>query len=172
VQVDYQEPDVRYDLAFGAGNDLLDGLDRFDRVVDMLWRNYGNSTDVVRVKHGYDRAGNRLWREDSVAAANSKNYDELYSYDGVCQLKSLQRGDLSGDRQSITSRNFAESWSLDTTGNWATYKKDDDGNGTWDLDQARTHNAANEIAQIAGSSTHVAHDRAGNMTKTPRAIAP
>jgi len=46
----------------GSGDDPYGGLDRFDRVVDLLWRDYGSSTDAVRIKHGYDRAGNRLWR--------------------------------------------------------------------------------------------------------------
>jgi hypothetical protein len=69
VQVDYPEPDLRFDLAFGAGNDPYAGLDRFDRVVDLLWRNYGTSTDAVRIQHGYDRASNRLWREDPVSVA-------------------------------------------------------------------------------------------------------
>lgn len=58
VQVDYPEPDLRYDLAHGSGNDPYAGLDRFDRVVDLLWYNYGTSTDAVRIQHGYDRAGN------------------------------------------------------------------------------------------------------------------
>jgi len=120
VQVDYQEPDVRYDLAFGTGSDPNDGLDRFDRVIDLLWRNYGTSTDAVRIKHGYDRAGNRLWREDPVAASYSKNFDELYTYDGVNQLKTLQRGDLNANHDAVTSKNFAEDWTLDMTGNWPT----------------------------------------------------
>ncbi|MBI1900809.1 MAG: hypothetical protein HYS13_06825 [Planctomycetia bacterium] len=41
VKVDYTEPDLRYDLAHGSGNDPYDGLDRFDRVIDLLWRDYG-----------------------------------------------------------------------------------------------------------------------------------
>ena len=168
VQVDYQEPDIRFDLAFGVGSDPYDGLDRFDRVVDHLWRNYGNSTDAVRIKHGYDRAGNRLWREDPVAAASSVNLDELYGYDGMFQLKSRQRGDINAGHTAISSKNFAEDWTLDMTGNWPIFKQDTDGNGTWDLNQSRTHDVANEITQIAGSSTHVAHDLAGNMTKVPK----
>jgi hypothetical protein len=36
-----------------------------------------------------------------------------------------------------------------------------------DLNQDRTHNDANEITGIDMSSTHVAHDAAGNMTKVP-----
>jgi len=54
------------------------------------------------------------------------------------------------------------------TGNWSTYKQDTDGDGTWELNQSRTHNKVNEITQIAASSAHVAHDRNGNMTKTPK----
>jgi hypothetical protein len=126
---------------------------------------------VVRIKHGYDRAGNRLWREDPVAAGYGKDFDELYTYDGMYQLVDMQRGDLDftdPDNPVILSKNFAEDWSLDPTGNWSTYRQDEDGDGTWDLDQPRTHNPANEITQIAGTSTHVAHDRAGNMTRTPK----
>ena len=92
MQVNYPEPQIRYDLATGTGDDPYSGLDRFDRVVDLLWRNYGTSTDAVRIQHGYDRAGNRLWREDPVAAANSVNLDELYVYDGMYQLVHRDRG--------------------------------------------------------------------------------
>ena len=171
VQVDYPEPDIRYDLAYGAGDDPYDGpLDRFARVSNLLWRDYGSSTDVVRIQHGYDRAGNRLWREDPVAASYSKDFDELYAYDGMYQLVDMQRGDLNGTKDGLVanSKTFAEDWSLDMTGNWSTYRQDEDGDGNWDLNQSRTHNGANEITQIAGVSIHVAHDRNGNMTKIPK----
>lgn len=62
VQVDYTEPDIRYDLITDSGDDPYDGLDRFDRVIDCLWRDYGSSTDAVRIKYGYDRVSNRTWR--------------------------------------------------------------------------------------------------------------
>jgi hypothetical protein len=155
VQVDYPEPDIRYDLAHGTGDDPYDGpMDRFGRVTDLLWRDYGGSTDAVRIKHGYDRAGNRLWREDPVAAANSKDFDELYGYDGMYQLTSMQRGDLNAAKDGLTSntKTFAEDWSLDMTGNWSTYKQDDDGDGTWELDQDRTHNGVNEITAITATT--------------------
>jgi len=58
-------------------------MDRFGRVTDLLWRDYGSSTDAVRIKHGYDRAGNRLWRVAPVAASYGKNFDEFYTYDGT-----------------------------------------------------------------------------------------
>jgi len=57
------------------------------------WPDYGSSTDAQRVKHGYDRAGNRLWRETPVAAAAGKHFDEFYTYDGIYQLANLDRGD-------------------------------------------------------------------------------
>jgi hypothetical protein len=37
--------------------------------------------------------------------------------------------------------------------------------GTFDLNQARTHNKANEVLTVSGASTHVANDANGNMTK-------
>ncbi len=55
---------------------------------------------------------------------------------------------------------------LDMTGNPSTFKED--GDGTFELSQSRVHNKFNEILTIAGSSTDVAHDRAGNMTKVPK----
>jgi RHS repeat-associated protein len=70
---------------------------------------------------------------------------------------------------AIDSRNFEQSWTLDQLGNWPTFKqRDTDTGGTWDLDQDRTHNAANELTEIDASSTHVAEDDAGNMTKVPK----
>ncbi len=172
AKVDYTEPDLRCDLAHGTGDDPFDGLDRFDRVVDLLWRDYGSSIDVERVKHGYDRAGNRLWRECPVPAAQNPavHMDELYTYDGIYQLKTFKRGDLNGTKDAIASGTlkFAQEWSFDPTGNWTVFKEDATGDSTFELDQSRTHNKFNEITQIAGSSSHVAHDRAGNMTKTPK----
>lgn len=171
VQVDYAQPDLRLDMAHGTGSDPYDGaVDRFDRVVDLLWLDYASSSDVVHVKYGFDRAGNCLWREDPVAAGYSKDFDELHTYDGISQLVNTQRGNLNATKDGLVSnsKTFAEDWTLDTTGNWSSYRQDDDGDGTWELNQSRTHNSANEITQIAGVSTHVNQDRNGNMTKIPK----
>ena len=54
---------------------------------------------------------------------------------------------------------------FDATGNFATYKHDAAGDGTFELNQARTHTKANEIATIAGASTYTTNDANGNMTK-------
>ena len=40
----------------------------------------------------------------------------------------------------------------DAKGNWTGFDQDDDGGGTWDLEQARTHNQANEISDLSGAS--------------------
>ncbi len=158
VEVDYTEPDLKYTLVGTAGGndpdtgDIYLGLDRFGRVKDSLWYDYGSSTDADadRVKYGYDLAGNRLWREDPVAAANGEDFDELYTYDGVNQLKTFQRGNLNGTRDALVtaSMTFAHDWTLDPTGNWSTFKEDTDGDSTWDLNQSRTSNEANELTNI------------------------
>ncbi len=173
IEVDYTEPDLRMDLAHGSGSDPYDGpMDRFDRVTDMLWRDYGASADAERVTHGYDRMHNRLWRENPVAAAQTTpvHQDELYSYDGLNRLQSLDRGDLNGTKDALVpmTKTFGEAWTLDAAGNWTNFKQDTDGDGNWNVNQDRSHNKANEIATIASSSSHVGYDRAGNMIKTPK----
>jgi RHS repeat-associated protein len=94
-----------------------------------------------------------------------------HTYDGLYQLATMRRGNRIGSAPySIDSneRKIGQQWTLDPTGNWATFKEDPDGDLTWDTKHTRAHNKANEITAIAGSSTHVAHDRAGNMIKCPK----
>jgi len=53
--------------------------------------------------------GNRLYREDIAAASNSKNFDELYAYDGMNQLVDMQRGKLNVNKNGIASgKNYLE----------------------------------------------------------------
>jgi RHS repeat-associated protein len=133
---------------------LSGALDNFNRIADHAWKK--SAADVVRIQHGYDRVGNRNWRNDVVSATNS----EHYTYDGVNQIKSLNRGTLNAGKTGVTSPNFTESWNFDNTGNWSQYNRA----GTI---ENRTHNKANEVATIGGSSANVAVDRNGNMTKMP-----
>jgi RHS repeat-associated protein len=166
------EPQIRYDLAAGTGSDPYTGLDRFGRVIDLLWRNYGTSEDVVRIKHGYDRAGNRLYREDPLALAHGVDMDEAYRYDGLYQLKTFTRGALSAQKTAIAAPTFRQTWDFDATGNWSRFREDRDADGKWDLDQTRQHNAANEITAIDASVGDLwispTHDRAGNMLRIPQ----
>ena len=80
VQTAYPQPSLAYSLINGSGADPYSGLDQFDRVADCRWFNTGTNADVERVRHGYDLAGNRLWRSCPVAAAAGVNLDELYLY--------------------------------------------------------------------------------------------
>lgn len=65
---------------------------------------------------------------------------------------------------------------LDATGNWDNFKQDDDGDGTWNLDQERTANPVNEITGITETTgpswAPPAYDPAGNMTTLPQPAAP
>jgi YD repeat-containing protein len=101
VQTDYPQPSLRCDLAFGDGPDPNVGLDQFGRIVDLRWWNPSTGQDVERVQHGYDLAGNRLWRQNPVAASLGVPMDELYSYDGVNQLTSFARGQLTSDQTAL-----------------------------------------------------------------------
>ena len=178
VQVDYAEPQIRYDLDPGTAGTYA-GLDEFGRVKDLLWRNYGTSQDVVRIKHGYDRAGNRLWREDAVAAAQTPpvHLDELYTYDGINRLIDAVRGDLNANKDGLVpgTKTFAEAWGLDPTGNWSSFNQDTTGGG-WTLEQTRDHNPVNEITDIdettGPSWVAPSHDLAGNMTLIPQPAEP
>ena len=155
VKTTYSQPGLALDYtASGA-------LDRFGRITDHAWKK--SSTNVVNIKHNYDRVGNRLYREDTVGT----NFSEVYAYDGVNQLVDMQRGVINSAKTGISTKKGQEQFTFDATGNWGTYKQDNTGAG-FTLNQTRTHNKANEIATIAGSATNVAADRNGNMTKLPK----
>ena len=78
----------------------------------------------------------------------------------------MDRGNLTTAKTEIDGTPaYEENYALDRLGNWNVFAKKVNGSVT--LFQARIHNAANELTTIAGLATHIAHDRAGNMTKTP-----
>jgi RHS repeat-associated protein len=189
VQQDSAQPQITWSLINGAGADPYAGLDRFNRVVDNRWYSTAtssssssgsslsgsSSTDLDRIQHGYDRAGNRLWRRNTVAEVAGAYLDELYSYDGLYRLGELQRGELNGSQNGIVSGtlDFVQAWGLDAIGNWKTFLEDDTGSGSWSLNQARTANQVNEITGITGGSWAIpAYDAAGNMTTMPQPAAP
>ena len=155
VKTTYPQPGLVLDYtASGA-------LDNFGRITDHAWKK--STTDIVRIKHAYDRVGNRKYREDTVGT----NFSEVYAYDGVNQLVDMQRGVLNSGKTGVSTKKGQESFAFDATGNWGTYKQDNTGGG-FTLTQAKTHNKANEVLTIAGSSTNVALDRNGNKTKLPK----
>jgi RHS repeat-associated protein len=179
---DFVQPDVRLDY-WGQTADTYAGFDRFGRVVDQLWYDYGASEDRDEFTYGYDIRHNRLYRENTLHAG----LDELYAYDYSNRLTGFQRGDLNEDRDEIPTndRNRGQAWGLDSVGNWSDFQTDADGDGDYtdaaDLDQGRTHNLANEIynATAGAAITEQAdpaqavwpdpiHDARGNMTTIPQ----
>jgi RHS repeat-associated protein len=158
-----------------APGDDYYGLDRFGRVQDQRW--YKSGTDKERVKYGYDRASNRQWRENTVAASNQ---DEYYTYDGLYQLDSLKRGNLTGTFPNYTgiasTPTWQEDFNYDATGNWngASTGYQTQVNGTTTLNQNRTHNVANEITNITETTGTAwptpTQDSNGNITVTPRPL--
>jgi YD repeat-containing protein len=143
----------------GDGGDQYTGWDRFSRVIDQRWIN-SSGTALERVKYGYDRASNRIWRDNLVADGLSANQDEYYTYDGLYQLVTLKRGTLTGSPPSGISGTptWEEDFTFDPTGNWSNYTNSIIGS------QNRTHNTSNEIVAIAGSSTLIAYVANGNTT--------
>ena len=130
---DYAQSQVKLDYD-PDGDDSFTGLDRFGRVVDQIWTDYGGDDAVIdHYQYEYDRAGNRSgktswWTNDSL--------DETYIYDNLDRLTDWYVGG---------SETPAESWNLDALGNNLG---------------AGTYNAANEETPTQGSS---GYDTAGNM---------
>jgi hypothetical protein len=83
----------------GEGGDHYTGLDRFGRIIDQRWRRTSNNADVERVKYGYDRGSSRTWRQNTVAGTGQ---DEFYTYDGLQQVKTLDRGTLNAGKTGIS----------------------------------------------------------------------
>lgn len=183
VRRDHPEPGFRLDL-WGGTTGTFAGLDRFSRVIDQRWVTTGGSpTDLDRIKHGYDRNSNRLYRENTVATANTTNFDEFYTYDGLNRLVTADRGTLDGGKTGLVSnsRTFKQNWSLDPLGNWSTFQEDANGDGDYtdagDLNQTRTHNKVNELLTFSESGGQVAwadcvYDRNGNMTTISKPASP
>ncbi|WP_428940595.1 RHS repeat-associated core domain-containing protein [Fontivita pretiosa] len=169
---DLAEADVKLDY-FQDTAGTYAGFDRFGRIIDHRWRDYGTPQEVDRFKHGYDRNSNRLYRDH----ANTSTRDGLYSYDGLNRLTDYDRGDLNGTLDGIASLSFAQEWSLKALGNWTSFREDANGNGMFsdavDLTQTRSHNKANEITGITETSGQVAwadpaYDAMGNVTSYPK----
>ena len=166
VVKDFVERDVKVNHDSGTAGEYA-GFDRFGRIVDQLWYDYGASANRDQFTYGYDRASNRLYREHTGASG----LDEFYTYDDMNRLATAERGDLNANKDAITgTAAWEEDWSLDMTGNWTDYVQKT--SGSTDLDQDRTHNDVNETTDItAATGTNWAdpvHDKAGNMTTIPK----
>ncbi|MDY3558363.1 RHS repeat-associated core domain-containing protein [Gemmata sp. JC673] len=139
--------------AVGDAGDQYTGLDRFGRVVDQRWLNPSTGTATDRFQYGYNAAGNRMYRDNLVNTA----FGEVYGYDALDQLTSLNRGTLNGTKTGISGAVArSQGWDYDAVGNW-------DSVTTNGAAQTRTANAQNEITGISGATTPT-YDANGNMT--------
>ncbi len=150
-------------LTYLDSNGDVTGLDRFGRVVDQVWKDYSENV-IDEYRYGYDRAGNRWWKQN--VGQNASGLDELYSYDALDRLTNTQRGTVTVTNgvPSIESDSYQD-WTLDGLGNFSEF--DDDGDV-----QTRDTNAANEIETITGGTVTPAYDAAGNMISGPSADDP
>ncbi|MCB1129858.1 MAG: RHS repeat-associated core domain-containing protein [Verrucomicrobiae bacterium] len=152
----------------GPAGDPYAGLDRFGRIIDHRWIKGG--ADIERLQYGYNLAGLRQWRLDTLAHAADKDQDNYYNYDGLGQVTARDQGQLANDRSGIDGTPAREEdWIYDPSGNWDNYQRKAGGATT--VDQGRTHNKVNEIKTYDGSSIPTVFDRAGNMTRIPRELA-
>ena len=140
---DYHDIDV--ELTYLQGSGAVTGSDRFGRIVDQLWVEYGTSPAVTldEYTYTYDRAGNVHSKTNATEAA----LDEVYGYNNLDELTSVTRNGSA-----------YESWDLDSLGNWLTST---DG-GTTDT---KTFDPANEETSSTASATSQ-YDAAGNATVT------
>jgi RHS repeat-associated protein len=71
---------------------------------------------------------------------------------------------------------FSQCWQLDSTGNWPSFREDDNGDGIWELVQGRAANKVNEIIGVVPAVGPAwvtpAYDAAGNMTTMPQPASP
>jgi RHS repeat-associated protein len=139
----------------GDAGDQYTGLDRFGRIVDQRWLKTSTPTGTNdRFQFGYDRDGNRTYRDNLVNAA----FGEVYAYDGLNQITSFQRGTLNATKQGIVGTpSRSQSWNFDAPGNWASATSDGS-------TQTRTHDKQNEITSVSGATTPT-YDANGNLTK-------
>jgi hypothetical protein len=178
VVEDYATAGVKLDY-WGGTTGVFTGIDQFGRIKDQAWKNDNSGTAIEEYRYGYDRARNPIWKEH-VTASGSLNLDEKYAFDEVYRLTGVERGNLVDDGNGgkiieSGTKDFAQSWGLDSLGNSATFKEDQGGNG-WDLEQGRT-TVSNEITDVTEGSgqTHwvtPVYDKAGNMTTMPSAVDP
>jgi YD repeat-containing protein len=150
----------------GDAGDQYSGIDRFGRIVDQRWLKTSTPTGTNdRFQYGYDRDGNRLYRDNLV----NDSFDELYhangpsaGYDRLNQLTDFRRGALSDTNSdnvpdTVATASRSQNWDYDALGNWDSVTSD---GGT----QTRTHDKQNEITSVSGATTPT-YDANGKLTK-------
>ncbi|MCC6678250.1 MAG: hypothetical protein IT436_14005, partial [Phycisphaerales bacterium] len=190
--VDYATADVQLDRTFShegkrysAGKTTqtagsYPGWDRFGRVRRQAWidgaldaDSHGNlptRPPAVEEAYAYDKASNRIDRQDARPGVKWTNTDNQYDYDGLDRLEEAKKGKYDAS-QTWTLAAASQQWSLDMLGNWTDIATDTDGNGTYDSSETeeRTHDAANQLTERDPPglfSYPLAYDDAGNITSS------
>ena len=81
----------------GDAGDQYTGLDRFGRVVDQNWYDATTGASTDDFQYGYDRDNNAQNKQNALDAI----FSELYQYDSLNQLTSLQRGTLNSTKTGL-----------------------------------------------------------------------
>ena len=78
---DFEEPDIKLDY-FGGTSGTYSGFDRFGRVTNQKWVDYGSSNNAVWHQLTYDRVSNPTKLVDQLR----NDWDEGFTFDGVSRL--------------------------------------------------------------------------------------
>jgi len=145
------------------GGDQYTGFDRFGRIIDQFWADE-NDDPLDRFQYGYDRASNRLYKDNLL----DNDFDELYhangpsnGYDKLNRLTDFRRGPLSDTNSddvpdTVTTASLTQSWNQDAQGNF-------DSVSTGGTPESRTHNLQNQL--IVVGSDGLTYDGNGNLTE-------
>ena len=150
IKLNYVGPTPAANAATGGG-DQYGGLDRFGRVVDQHWltSNYsGATTELDRFQYGYDRDGNRLYRDNALNAAFGETYvgSSGAGYDQLNRLTGFARGTLNASKTGLSgSASRSQAWNLDALGNWQSSTTDG-------ATESRAHDAQNRLTGV-GTAT-------------------
>jgi RHS repeat-associated protein len=128
--------------SIGAGGDQYVGLDQFGRVVDQNWVNSATGVSTNNLTYTYDDNSSVTAESNVLNSA----YSQAFTYDDLNRLTASTLGGAA-----------AQSWTLDSQGNWSSVTT----NGTT---QIRTANAQNQITSISGTSATPTYGSNGNMT--------
>lgn len=171
VETDYVVPDIRRQMFNSSNANVYDAFDRFGRTVRQQWDKYNTSAGVRdQFNYAYDYAGNRLSRDIPSTLYATNDRDQVYAYDGLQRLTSMDEGAVAGG--SIAAPTAEQNWTLDALGNWSTFYDDRVDSET--LTYTRTHNAANELTSVDDNNENwfsPGHDAAGNLTAMPRPVS-
>ena len=119
--------------------DLNDRVVRLDHVGVQAW------------DYRYTDEGDALVQDD----LTTTNRGESYAYDGLHRLRDYRRGKVV--RDSVPSRSFQQTWTLDKVGNWTAW----DNNGT---KEARTHNNHHASTSRSTAPGRLSYDADLNQT--------